>query len=456
MQRLRARFLRRSSTASSAKSLPKTPYGDPSRGQSEATLPSTGLEDARGRHMLEKSVLVKNSSHSRSASSSRPRQLLEGSPERSVANTPSIEANHAPLSTPDPTPSEPTPDQESVGEPLCPTVTLEAPTPEGGSRRQTEVEIRPPPERIVESIPEEETDLLAEFGPASAPLYTPAQGRPSLQQRRQSLVHLSQQRLITTLLKSERTGPHSQKGDYFTSPVPTVDATMINRKIWVKRPGASATLVSIAEDSLVDDVRDMILRKYANSLGRNFDAPDVTLRIVSRVEHSSRQPAAERVLGPEEPIGRTLDSYYIGGQTVDEALVIDVPQRRTPRPSPRYPHPMPYYMAEDLRPGEGSDYFPPMPPGQSPHVGAGSVGPGPPGAHHPSHPSIHSMSVLTTGQLPPLPSPGSLASAKASRSHAHRPRYGRQHTSSPTTVISAPGNPSAMSGKSSRQSLERL
>jgi osomolarity two-component system, response regulator SSK1 len=45
--------------------------------------------------------------------------------------------------------------------------------------------------------------------------------------------------------------------------------------------------VSIREDDVVDDIRDAVLKKYANSLGRSFDAPDVTLKIVSR-EHFGR------------------------------------------------------------------------------------------------------------------------------------------------------------------------
>ncbi len=61
----------------------------------------------------------------------------------------------------------------------------------------------------------------------------------------------------------------------------------------MRRPSASATLVTIHEDDLVDDVRGMILRKYGNSLGRQFDAPDLTLRIVPR------ENRLERTLGPE-------------------------------------------------------------------------------------------------------------------------------------------------------------
>lgn len=268
------------------------------------------------------------------------------------------------------------------------------------------------------------------------PLPSPKSGVPHRPHppRRQSLVPTSQTQLIKTLLQPDQSHPSRPSNiDYFTGP-PTLDIrpNMINRKIWVKRPGASATLVSISEDDLVDDVRDMILRKYANSLGRSFDAPDITLRIVAR-DHSSRQPNAERTLGPEEPITRTLDAYYPGGQTVEEALVIDVPQRRTPRPSPRAGHPVPYYYHDDLRPGEnGTDYFPPMPAAPSPHLPSGSVSiaSGPAGAHHAT---LHSISVINSGQGPPLPSPGSRGTR-----HTHRPKYGRQHTSSPTILTSVP------------------
>ena len=201
---------------------------------------------------------------------------------------------------------------------------------------------------------------------------------------------------------------------------------MAKRKIWVKRLGSSATQVIVAADDLVDDVRDVILRKYANSLGRSFDSPDVTLKIFTR-EPGSNNVNNERTLGPDEHMGNMLDTAYPAGQTIDEALIIDVPKKRTPRPSPMLGHHMPYYLAEDLRPEEGAaEYFPPMPALASPRLSHGTH------ASNPHHP-LHSMAVLTTGQLPPLPSPGS-------RVHRHhgRPKYGRQHTSSPTVLHSIP------------------
>ncbi|KAI9802569.1 MAG: ssk1 response regulator receiver [Piccolia ochrophora] len=204
---------------------------------------------------------------------------------------------------------------------------------------------------------------------------------------------------------------------------------MGTKKIWVKRPGASATLVSIYADDVVDDVRDKIIRKYANSLGRNFDAPDVTIRIVPR-EHPTRQSrGVERTLGPEEPMLRMLDEYFPGGQAVEEALIIDVPTRRTPKQSPRPGQHMHYYTDES-RPGEGGDYFPPMPAISSPHL------PSVPGTSvngQPGHAPVHAMSVINTGQVPTLPSPG----GGRSRHHG-RPRVGRTRTSSPPILTATP------------------
>ncbi|KAF5011789.1 hypothetical protein FDECE_2123, partial [Fusarium decemcellulare] len=121
--------------------------------------------------------------------------------------------------------------------------------------------------------------------------------RPAPPPRRQSLLSNRQTTLIKTLLHNQPS--HEPIADHST--LLPIDANMVTRKIWVKRPHASPTLVTVNEDDLVDDVRDMILRKYANSLGRTFDSPDLNIRIAPRDQHQ------ERVLSPEEPMGRTLD-----------------------------------------------------------------------------------------------------------------------------------------------------
>ncbi|ROV94872.1 hypothetical protein VSDG_07102 [Cytospora chrysosperma] len=197
---------------------------------------------------------------------------------------------------------------------------------------------------------------------------------------------------LVTLLR----GSQADEAGAPTEQLLPISGNMVTRKIWVKRPGASATLVTINEDDLVDDVREMILRKYANSLGRQFDAPDLTLRIKP---HGHQQ---ERLLGPEEPMSRTLDAYYPGGQAVDDALIIDVPLRKTPRASPRAgpPHAPHVQYYEETRPSEaGNDYFGP---------GALTTTHVPVTLTAPSNGSApaHAISILQTGHIPQLPSPG--------------------------------------------------
>lgn len=253
--------------------------------------------------------------------------------------------------------------------------------------------------------------------------------RPAAPIRRQSLLSNRQSTLIQTLLRGAQ-GEENPSG-LNTDQLLSISGNMVTRKIWVKRPSASATLVTINEDDVVDDVRDMILRKYANSLGRQFDAPDLTLRIRP---HGNQQ---ERMLSPEEPMARTLDAYFPGGQSIEDALIIDVPLRRTPRASPRSgpPHaPHIQYYVEDRRPPEtANDYFGPGAVTAAAHVPVTVTAPSN-GSNHP-----HAIAVLNTGQLPQVPSPGGTMRARNYRERPERPRLGRQHTSSPTLINLASG-----------------
>ncbi|XP_044716420.1 response regulator receiver domain-containing protein [Hirsutella rhossiliensis] len=210
-------------------------------------------------------------------------------------------------------------------------------------------------------------------------------------------------------------------------------SNMVTRKVWVKRPHASATTIAIHEDDLVDDVRDLILRKYANSLGRTFDSPDLSIRVCARGQEK------DRILGPEETMARMLDRYYPGGQTVDEALIVDIP-RRTPKASPMAP-PAPgttaFYLTDEGRPSEaGEGYFPPVVAVPSPHM--------PHSAPAPINGAVaHSISILGTGHVPPIPSPGGGARSRAHRDRSERPRLVRQHTASPTILPAHPAGPVA-------------
>ncbi|KAK9777281.1 putative Response regulatory domain-containing protein [Seiridium cardinale] len=256
-------------------------------------------------------------------------------------------------------------------------------------------------------------DVATPISPGAVPACLPSSpdsNRPSVP-RRQSILPNRQQALIQTLLDS----PHAH--DLDPDQLLPISANMVTRKIWVKRPGASATMITINEDDLVDDVRDMILRKYANSLGRQFDSPDLTLRVAPR-----EQP--HRQLQPDEPMGRTLDAYFPGGQTVDDALLIDIPPRRTPKASPN----IRYYAEDSSRPHEsGTDYFPPFLP-QAPHSQHSNIGAGPTATIH----FPPSMAIVNNGQLPPLPSPGG-----SSRRLGTRPKIQRLHTASPISTAAS-------------------
>ncbi|CAJ2503610.1 Uu.00g110040.m01.CDS01 [Anthostomella pinea] len=254
--------------------------------------------------------------------------------------------------------------------------------------------------------------------PAGLTLLPPSSSspaRPLAPLRRQSILPDRQTTLIKALLDPD--GNASEIVHAEPDQLLPISGTMVTRKIWVKRPLASATLVTINEEDLVDDVREMILRKYANSLGRQFDAPDLTLRICNREQQSSR------TLQPDEPMGRTLDAYYPGGQSVDDALLIDIPSRRTPKASPN-----PRYIGEDRPHESGTDYFPPFPAAPHTHhtVSTGTA------ALNGSH-TIHfppSMAILGGGQLPLLPSPGGTR-----RLGQSRPKIQRLHTASPASTV---------------------
>jgi osomolarity two-component system response regulator SSK1 len=427
LTRLRAKLLRRSST-SSAKA-ESSPYND-----------SAGIDPKRSASNFSVSPTQTNTEErQRKGSDASKKQMSKQSiPPPKTKRPPS--SIKIPVNNPEAINTAPSPPDQSPtslpssppGQPGCPKVTLEGPTPELLSREATSYDIKEALGDTTDAPPEKDAKLESPTNPTSQ------SQRPPIAQRRQSLLPYSQTRLIKTLLESERPQHTSRSGhtDYFSGALPSIQADMLHRKIWVKRPGASPTLVSIHEDDVVDDVRDAILKKYANSLGRSFDAPDLTLRIVTR-DHSGRSGPAERVLGPEEPIGRTLDAYFPGGQMLEDALIIDVPHKRTPKASPRPGHHMPYYFAENIAPGEGGEYFPPMPAVPSPHFPGGHASSSSGQPSH--HPSIHSMSVLTTGQLPPLPSPGQ----RGGNRHQRRPNNPRQHTSSPTILTTS--SPSATS-----------
>jgi len=350
-----------------------------------------------------------------------PQRRAEGSLQSTTSDD-----HRASLTTTTPSPrSQQLPQQPPKDVPIptaCPQLTLEAPTPQAAAE-PSRTTPEPSPSSAAPS------SIGASLEPVSSRSTPPIP-------RRQSLVTAPDAKVITNLLEPAVDQPPAETSpptatDYFGGPAANFSPAMLHRKIWVKRPNASATLVQIREDDLVDDVRDMILRKYANSLGRSFDAPDVTLKVVPRDAANGK----DRTLGPEEEMCRMLDNYYPGGQKVNEALIIDVPKPRTPKPSPRVP---PYYHHHDDGTHTQTEYFPPMP------IVHPSPGGGVPDARMQLPHAPHSIAVLNTGQLPALPSPG--GTRKGPHRLSGRPQYPRHNTASPTTL----GNGIPSSATSSR------
>lgn len=252
-----------------------------------------------------------------------------------------------------------------------------------------------------------------------APLSSSVAKSPSLAVRRQSNLPQSQQHLVSGLLAPGALFQDNNRTSNRTSPP---SPGMLQRKIWVKRPGGSATLVPASNDAVVDELRDQVILKYGNSLGRSFDSPDIVIKIYPR-EGSNKQSTPERALSPEEPLMSVIDAYYPGGQKAGEALVIDIPPRRTPKQSPR--HSVYYHPSDQV---EHGDYFTLMPananvstPPAHPSTGSANVN---------SH-QTPSISILTTGMAPPLPSPGS-------RSTRRRPPVTRHTTNSPPILGHVP------------------
>ncbi|KAK8070828.1 ssk1 response regulator receiver [Apiospora hydei] len=336
-----------------------------------------------------------------------------------LPSSPSRQASASPAPAPDPDLVSPAPAPAPAPALASPTRAAPPPSlaiPVDGNNADQDVQLSLSPDVATPTL----AAYLNQLSPR-LPL-TPGATRPGIS-RQQSIVPTRQTTLIKALLNSG----HAQ--DVYNVEDPDqllpISGTMVTRKIWVKRPGASPTLITINEDDLVDDVRELILRKYANSLGRNFDAPDLTLRVCPRDQN-------QRLLQPDEPMGRTLDAYFPGGQTVDDALLIDIPVRRTPKASPN-----PRFYADDRPHESGNDYFPPYPPPAHSHGLATAPAPGGAAISNGTH-TLHlppSMAILGNGQLPPLPSPGT-----SRRLGAARPKIQRLHTASPISTATTNGH----------------
>jgi osomolarity two-component system response regulator SSK1 len=378
------------------------PTSEPDRHEGHAPKSKSKSRSRRHeRHDCNSSTLPSGQEHQRCHLPHAPERStsspLPTDPEIPLLYTPLTDELPSPLESPLATPqhSDDTSFQSAV-------VKVRPPAP-------TELQLTPTLNTVAERTATDRRPSSSAFPPQSSK-------RPSIAIRRQSLLPASHQNLISGLLEQSL---FSGLNDPQTAYAPVVADEMVQRRIWVKRPGGSATLVPCLEDALVDELRDQVIMKFANSLGRTWDPPDIVIRIAPR-EGSNRQTTPERLLSPEETLSSILDTYYPGGQKIEEALLIDAPTRRTPKPSPRHS----VYHHHNPEPGEHGEYFPLMP-------AKVPTPPTHPAAAGPS--TAPAISILSTGVAPPLPSPGRGASR-----HHRRPPLQRHTTNSPTILGQGP------------------
>lgn len=237
--------------------------------------------------------------------------------------------------------------------------------------------------------------------------------RDSQKKRKQSLLPGGHQEFIDELLTPPVAVPEEEEESVFYSGSETAPS-MVKRKVWVKKgPAGSATAVMIGEEDLVDDARDVIMRRYNNTMAKQWDAPDVTLWLPPRGKGQYRTNERERLhgrlLSPDETLSVAIDNYFPNGvQKADDALIIELP-RVTPRPSPRAG------MFSGAYHPEEQDYF-------TPHPATGqNATPGSTGTRTSAH-GGGAITILATGHAPDLPSPNNL------------PQPGRPRPSRRTTV----------------------
>ncbi|KAK9452950.1 hypothetical protein V1511DRAFT_506072 [Dipodascopsis uninucleata] len=115
---------------------------------------------------------------------------------------------------------------------------------------------------------------------------------------------------------------------------------MDRRRVWVRRPHGSATTVLISPADIVDDLKTALILKYAVSLGRSFDSPDLVIKLPIQSMHSPHSRSRRRgrlksaltpmeddetVLLPDLPVLETLDKHYPAGTSIVDALLVLVP-----------------------------------------------------------------------------------------------------------------------------------
>ena len=123
-------------------------------------------------------------------------------------------------------------------------------------------------------------------------------------------------------------------------------------KVWVRRPNSSPVRIQVpssvsspgftssasgardtprevelTDDFLVDDLREAILKKYPQSLGKNHDSADLSIqiptrRIINGDESDGSVVEGQRILRPDESVIKILAEEYPDGQKSEDAWLI--------------------------------------------------------------------------------------------------------------------------------------
>jgi osomolarity two-component system, response regulator SSK1 len=92
----------------------------------------------------------------------------------------------------------------------------------------------------------------------------------------------------------------------------------------VARDGPRSVEVELTDDFLVDDLREAILKKYPQSLGKYHDAADLSIRVPPRRHEGDGKVTDEigRVLLPHEHVAQVMREEHPNGQKSSEAWTI--------------------------------------------------------------------------------------------------------------------------------------
>ncbi|KAI5954273.1 SSK1 [Candida jiufengensis] len=103
------------------------------------------------------------------------------------------------------------------------------------------------------------------------------------------------------------------------------------RRLWVKRGiQGNPTTVLAEKDSIIDDLKSLIINKYPNTIGRFDDAANLILKIhFNNSTLASTSPSTklidskDLILEPDQNVWELLDQYFPQGMQMKDALIID-------------------------------------------------------------------------------------------------------------------------------------